>query len=178
MPYIDLQDFKQGLVLIKTVRKNMGGFTHEEIEGAKLSRQMQVRVGNPPDKVFKKLIGTNDLKNNPVTIENFADAFAIFGSNVNRLKGAATRQRPRRVVGGRCEIPRDFYHLNKFVTLTADVMFVCGFPFLVTYSRSIKYTTAEFIPTQTAGQLAKCLMKVVYRYARGDFVVNLMLIDM
>ena len=91
MPYIDLREFKQGLVLIKTVRENMGGFTHEEIEGAKLSRQTQGCVGNPPDRVFKKLIGTNDLKNNPVTIENVADAFAIFGSNVNILKGAATR---------------------------------------------------------------------------------------
>ena len=149
-------------MLIKTVRKKMGGFTDEEIEEANLARQTQGRVGNPPDRVFKKLIGTNDLKNNPVTIENVANSFAIFGSNVNRLKGAATRQRLRRVVGGRCKIPKYFYHLNKFVTLTADVMFVCGFPFLVTYSRSIKYTTAEFIPTQTAGKLAKFLMKVVY----------------
>ena len=56
-------------------------------------------------------------------------------------------------------------------------MFVCGIPFLVTYSRSIKYTTSEYIPTQTAGQLDKSLMKVVYGYARGGFVVNLMLID-
>ena len=165
-------------MLIETVIKNMGGFTHEEIEGEKLSRQTQGSVGNPPDRLFKKLIGTNDLKNNPVTIENVANAFAIFGSNINRLKGAATRQRPRRIVGGRCEIRRDFYRLNKFVTLTADVMFVCGFTFLVTYSRSIKYTTAEFIPNQTAGQLAKCLMKVVYGYACGGFIVNIMLMDM
>ena len=56
-------------------------------------------------------------------------------------------------------------------------MFVCGIPFLVTYSRSIKYTTSEYIPTRTAGQLAKSLMKVVYGYARGGFVVNLMLMD-
>ena len=91
MLYIDLREFKQGIVLIETVSKNMGGFTHEEIEGAKLARQMQGRVGNLPDRVFKKLIGTNDLKNNPVTIENVADAFAIFGLNVNRLKGVETR---------------------------------------------------------------------------------------
>ena len=82
------------------------------------------------------------------------------------------------LLGGRYEIPIDFYRLNKFVTLTADVMLVCGFPFLVTYSRSIKYTTAEFITTRTAGQLSKFLMKVVYGYARGGFVVNLMLMDM
>ena len=100
IPYIDLRDFKQGLVLTETFRKNMGGFTHEEIEGAKLSRKTQGSVGNPPDRVFKQLIDTKDLKNNPVTIENVADAFAIFGSNVNRLKGAVTRQQPHRVVGG------------------------------------------------------------------------------
>ena len=29
MTYIDLRYFKQRLVLIKTVRKSMGGFTHE-----------------------------------------------------------------------------------------------------------------------------------------------------
>ena len=52
------------------------------------------------------------------------------------------------------------------------------FSFFGPYSKSIKYTTAEFIPTQTAGQLAKCLMEVVYGYARGGFVVNLMLMDM
>ena len=57
-------------------------------------------------------------------------------------------------------------------------MFLCGFPFLVTYSRSIKYTTAEFIPTWTVVQLSNCLMDVVYGYARGGFVVNLMLVDM
>ena len=81
-------------------------------------------------------------------------------------------------MGGGGEIPRDFYRLNKFVTLTLDEMFVCGFPFLVTYFKSIKYTTAEFIPTCTTGQLAKCLMKVVYGYTCGGFVVNLMLMDM
>ena len=58
------------------------------------------------------------------------------------------------------------------MTLTADVMFVCGFPFLVTYSRSIKLITAEFIPTRNARQLAKLLMKVVYGYARGRFLVT------
>ena len=124
------------------------------------------------------MIGEKDLKNNPILIEDVANTFAICGANINRLKGATTRKKPYRVEGGRCEIPRDFYRLNKFVTLTEDVMFVCGLPFLVTYSRSIKLTTTEFIPTRTARQLAKSLIKVVYGYARGRFVVNFDLMDM
>ena len=109
--------------------------------------------------------------------ENVSHAKAIFGPNISGLKGRATRKRPHRVVRGRCKIPRDFYRLNKFVTVTADMMFVSGIPFFVTYSKSIKYTTVEFIPNRTAGQLANSLMKVVYGYARGEFVVNLMLMD-
>ena len=127
--------------------------------------------------VFKQLIGTKDLKNNPVSHENIFHAQATFGPNVSGLKGRATRKRPHRVVRSRCKISRDFYLLNKFVTLTADVMFVSGIPFLVTLSDSLKYTTAEFIPTRTAGQLANSLMKVVYGYARGGFIVNPMLMD-
>ena len=62
MPYIDLRDYEQGLVLIETIRKNMGGFTHEEIVGDKLSGQTQGRVGNPPDAMSKQLIGTRNSK--------------------------------------------------------------------------------------------------------------------
>ena len=44
------------------------------------------------------MIGEKDLKNNPISAEDIANAFAIFGANINRLKGAATRQKPHRVV--------------------------------------------------------------------------------
>ena len=87
MPYIDLRDYKQGLVLIETIRKNMGGFTCEEIEGAKLSGQTQGQVGNPPDAVFKQLIGTKELKNNPVTLENVASQNGHLWCKCQQAKG-------------------------------------------------------------------------------------------
>ena len=59
---IDLREHVQGLALIETVRKNMAGFTPQEIEKAKLSRETQGRVGHPPDGVFKKMIGDLDKK--------------------------------------------------------------------------------------------------------------------
>ena len=74
-------------------------------------------------------------------------------------------------------ILRDFYWLHKFVTLTADVMFVNGIPFLVTFSQNIRLITAKHVPTRTAGQLAKSLMKIVKLYATGDFIVNVALVD-
>ena len=79
----------------------MAGFTPQEIEKTKLSRETQGRVGHPPDGVFKQMIGEKELKNNAVSLDDVANALAIFGANVNRLKGAATRKKPHKVVGGK-----------------------------------------------------------------------------
>ena len=68
--------------------------------------------------------------------------------------------------------------MNKFVTIRADVMFVKRVPFLVTYSRKIKFTTVDFFPIRrTARQLAKSLKKVLCLYARGGFAVRLCLME-
>ena len=58
-----------------------------------------------------------------------------------------TRTKHERVVTGEdVVIHRDFYLFHRFVTLTADVMFVNGMPFLATFSRDIRLTTVEFLP--------------------------------
>ena len=77
----------------------------------------------------------------------------------------------------RISIPHDFYRLHKFVTITADFMFIRGIPFLVTFSRKIKLGMAELVPNRSAQMLAKSLRKVLMIYARRGFVVNLALMD-
>jgi len=76
------------------------------------------------------------------------------------------------------QIPRDFYELNKFVTLAADVMFVNGLPFFMTLSRNIRFGTAEYLPSRTAKQLGRSLTKIMKIYALHGFVVRLVLMDM
>ena len=43
--------------------------------------------------------------------------------------------------------------------------------------RKIKVRTAESVPTRTAKSLGKHLKKVPMLYARGDFIVNVALVD-
>ena len=73
--------------------------------------------------------------------------------------------------------PREYYKLNKLVMIGADVMFVAGVPFFVTYSRKIKFTTGEFLPRRSTIQLANSLQKLQYLYAHGGFVVRLFMMD-
>ena len=47
------------------------------------------------------MIGEKELKNNPMSLDDVANALAIFGANFNRLKGVATRKKSHKVVGGR-----------------------------------------------------------------------------
>ena len=169
MPYVDLHDHKEGLVMIETAEKNFEGFTKREIEKAILARKVQSRIGHPPDGRFKEIVSLseNGLKNCPIDVSNIDVSNAIFGPNRAGLKGRTTRKKPVRTREQRVSIPLDFYHLHKKLTITADVMFVSGLPFLVTFTRKLKLRTAEFVPNWTAKILAKSLKKVIALYAKG-----------
>ena len=77
-----------------------------------------------------------------------------------------------------CEYSRIFYKLHKFVTLTADVIFVNGNTFTIKSARKIKFVKVEHIPILTADQLIKSLNKVIKLYGRGGFIIHVKLMDM
>ncbi len=79
------------------------------------------------------------------------------------------RVNPSRANKETVSVPRDFYRLNHFVTLVANVMFVNLAPFLVTLSRNIKLRTVKHVPNRTAALLSSSLIKVIKMYCRGDF---------
>ena len=49
------------------------------------------------------------------------------------------------------KIPKDWYKLNKWVTFTADVMFVCGLHIFVTLLGKIKLVTTDYMPSRKTG---------------------------
>ena len=149
MPYIDLREHVEGLVMPETAEKNMEMFTKKEIERARLSRAVQVQIGHPTDEHMKNIVSQQSLKNILVSIPDIANAKTLLGTSVPGLKGWTTR---KGVKGGfpvdRVSIPEEFYRLNKFVTIAADVMFVSGVSFFVTHSRKIKFLTIRFVTTR------------------------------
>ena len=124
-----------------------------------------MHVGNPSEKQFKEMVSSPNLKNCPVTATDVSNAHVIFGPNLPELKDKTVHKSPHRVEMEYLEIPCNYYTLQKFVTLTADVMFVNGISFLTTLSRKIRLVTAEYLPTWMAKQLGSLLTKVVNLYA-------------
>ena len=68
IPYINLREHKEGISMIKTVRKKFAGATKKNIEKAIQSRTAQRRIGHPLDERFKEIVslGENGLRNFPV----------------------------------------------------------------------------------------------------------------
>ena len=58
------------------------------------------------------------------------------------------------------EIPKDWYPLDTYVSLTVYVMCVVRVPFFVTYSRVIKFATAKSIPKHDASRLTNSPRKI------------------
>ena len=59
MPYIDIRDQKEGLVMIKTFQKKIWEVKLQQIKGDQMDRVAQGRVGHPPDGVLKQMVSDN-----------------------------------------------------------------------------------------------------------------------
>ena len=91
-------------------------------------------VGHPPDEKFKQLVRSQSLKNCLAKVNDITNARTIFGPYLPGLGGRTTIQKPGRVEPVYIGIPRELNERQKNVNLTADVMFVNGLAFLVTFS--------------------------------------------
>ena len=49
MPYMDIRENHEALILIQTVRENFGKFTERQVNRAITSRDMQARMAHPTD---------------------------------------------------------------------------------------------------------------------------------
>ena len=91
MPYIDLRESQDGIIMLETVRKNFEGYTKKQVERAILARKTQAMVPHPPDEKFKQMVNHESFKNCNVKVEDITNAHNLFGHNRSRLKGRSKR---------------------------------------------------------------------------------------
>ena len=53
MPYLDIRENNEALVLIQTVRKNFGKFTERQVNHAITAHDMQARMSHPTNEPCK-----------------------------------------------------------------------------------------------------------------------------
>ena len=93
--------------MIKSVAKNIEGYTTHEVESAKRARKLYQSLGCPSISALKSLIQMNTIKNCPVTTEDVTLAEKIYGPDPSNLKGKSTCSQPPAVIDDEIELPEE-----------------------------------------------------------------------
>ena len=74
------------------------------------------------------------------------------------------------------QIPSGVIQTNKYVTLTANVMYVNSLLFKITYGRGKDLVMANLLPNQMASQLTCNLKRIISLYSRAGFIIQTTLV--
>jgi hypothetical protein len=152
---------------VNTDCENFEGYTKHEVKIVNEVQRFQGMMGNPTEREFVGLVGEKLVISCPVSMQDVSYANSIIGSNLANLRSETTKTNPEHVHTEYVQIP---WQLRKFVMLVADLMFVNGLPFLATLLRGMSLATFEFLPSQTAKQLATTLEQVFENMTKLDLL--------
>ena len=91
--------------MITTIKENELYYTPRQIEQAQQARKLMHTLGFPTVDNLRKMIQSNAIDDNPVTLKDVKIAEAVYGKDVASLKGKTTRSKPKPVVNNYVEIP-------------------------------------------------------------------------
>ena len=136
-----------------------------KIEKAAISREVQAMIGHPIDRSFKEMVRHRNLSDFPVTIQDVYNALAIFGPDLAGVCGKTVRCRIEILQTYFLHIPKYFYVLHTFFTLTDYVVLVNGVAFLKNLSRDIRMFSSETFNYLAAPMIRISLKKADRIYA-------------
>ena len=132
------------------LRKQFEGYTKQEVEKAKLAHELQVMVDHYSDRGYKDILSNKLLPNCLITTHDITNTRYMLGPDLTVVKVKAVRNKPSRVYTEEYVTnTEDLYKLHKFVTLTADFMFVNGDKSVITSARKLNSVTIEPNLSQT-----------------------------
>ena len=163
---------KKEISLVQTVNKNESGYSACHISDAKQARELYYKVSFPSNKDFKSPIKNNVIINCPVTANDVDIDNTIYGPIIENLKGKTARTKPNPVVTNYVDVPPAVLDSNKYITLSANILFINRISFYATISRHIKFTTVEAIPSRKLPHLIKLTQSVMDLYSQRGFKIT------
>ncbi len=86
-----------GMTLVTTVADNKSKYPVRDYRQAVIARKLQKMIGYPSTRNFMKIVEGNLIPSCPIDRSDIIAAEAIFGPNVNSLKGKTVRRKEEHV---------------------------------------------------------------------------------
>lgn len=150
-------------IVQSVVKQNETEFSKVQLSRAKEVRDIQMRLGYPSNHDLKEVLKKSNLG---VTSEDVDNAEAIYGPNVEMMKGKTTRKSSKHV-----EITSDG------IVLCLDIFFIAGVPFLLSISRSLCLQVVTYLKDRSAESVAEAIKSQLSTYKSRGYVVTHLLVD-
>ena len=162
---------------VNTVSGNKENFSQRQIKGAESARRLYTFLKYPSLKDFKWIVQGGSISNNDVTLADIDVATKIWGPNIAALKGKTTRTTPSPVAADFLKVPQAILDLHREVSLSADIFFVNGIPFLLTFSRNICFTTVSHLGDRQMSTIFAAYQATHQFYLKRGFHITLLNVD-
>ena len=156
---------------IQTVKENQEYYTRREIANANIARKLQNITMRPSTRFMSDVIIKN-LPNCPVTRRDVAIAEDVYGPNLGSIKGKTPSKTVKHVDGITDPVPPDILKRHGRASIAVDVMFINKEPFLVTYSRSLRFGTVTHLANRKAVLVGESLKEVTDLYEHRGFEID------
>jgi hypothetical protein len=159
--YLDTATTDNRTVLVTTVEENKFKYTNHDYSHAKLARHIQTLVGRPELKDFLHHLDNNALPHSSIQGQDAINVHAIFGRDVNSLKGKITKQQLKVIIGAVANnLPQTIMEHYREINLCIDIMFVNQIPFFMSISKHIRFLTCELLENRKAPSLIQALKRI------------------
>lgn len=160
-------------ILIQTVDGNMSKYTKHEIHAAQEAKSAFIKFGRPSMKDFEDMVANGKILNCPFTVQDIHRAVDIYGPDLGALKGRTTRKPPEHV---KLESYTDRETVE--ITLTGDIFYIFGIPFLLTKSRNLDLIVVQHLEDgKSAEPIWKGFKSILEVYNKYKFRVSHFLAD-
>ena len=163
-------------LMIETVADRADKYTARDIDLARAARRLQNIIMQPGSrKLMDKIISS--LPNCPVTKDDVRRADDVWGPNLGSLKGKTVRRPLPHTHDNVAPVPTEILTTYPSLAMAIDIMFVNKIPFLVTYTRWLKFGTVKAIPNCHAGTIASGLKAAINLYTQHGFGIHAIFAD-
>ena len=122
-----------------TVTENKKAFTDKQFAHAKLAWSIYHMMGAPSIAHLGKLLQTNAIRNNPLTMEDMKLAQAIFGDDIGMLKGKSMRKQTLTRRTDYIDLLSEIYTKYGDIKLCINTMQIHDIYFLTSIDTMIRY---------------------------------------
>ena len=103
--------------LVNTVKGNSVPYSKQQQHDALKAQQLMESMGCPTIADLNAMVQANQIKNNPITLQDIEVMEAIYGPHVPSIKGKMTRSKPPIVKEDYVAIPQELLDAQEQVTL-------------------------------------------------------------